>query len=205
MKGQLYIVSAPSGAGKTTLLHALVKQVKVIEISVSYTTRVPRPKEQDGRDYHFIAEDQFMKMREAGEFLESATVFDHYYGTSKQVVAEKLEAGIDLILVIDWQGAEIIRKQMSDVITVFILPPSKVELRHRLSKRASDSAEIIESRMSKARGEMLHYSEYDYVVINDNFDKAVFLLKSIVQAARLGYVRQKSNLKVLLEDLLKDS
>lgn len=200
--GKLFIVSAPSGAGKTSLLRALVKDLNNIEISVSYTTRAKRPNEVNMKDYYFVSEEKFKIMQAKGEFLESALVFDHYYGTSSKLINETLAKGIDVILVIDWQGAKLVKKQVSDAVSIFILPPSKDELKSRLTGRGSDSEAVIASRMDKAKNEMSHYFEYDYIVVNDIFDDAVSLLKSIIIAARLSIVRQKQNLASLLQDLL---
>lgn len=202
-KGTLFIFSAPSGAGKTTLVKKLLKSFDKLECSISYTTRKKRIKEKEGLDYYFILEDQFLQMQKREEFLESAKVFGAHYGTSLKTVFEKLERGIDIILEIDWQGARQVRERYKDVKSVFILPPSKNELLNRLTKRASDSKNVISFRMNKAKREMSHYDEYDYIVVNDNFNDALLKLKSIIIAERLKFLNQKDNLKELLKDLLE--
>lgn len=182
--GQLYIFSAPSGAGKTSLVEALLKSTTGIAVSVSHTTRAMRPGEEDGVHYHFIDTAEFEKMVEAGAFLEDAKVFDNYYGTSQQAVEEQLCKGEDVILEIDWQGAQQVRKLMPYAISVFILPPSRGALEQRLNARGQDSAEIIARRMLDATSDMAHYVEFDYLIINDDFDEAAQQLRSIVLAQR---------------------
>jgi guanylate kinase len=201
-KGTLFIVSAPSGAGKTSLLKQLIGQDEQLHISMSYTTRPMRPGEIDGKDYHFVNHEGFLRKVEDGSFLEHARVFDNYYGTDRQEVREQLEQGFDVILEIDWQGAQQIRSQMFDTISIFILPPSEEELRHRLEGRGQDDEEVIAKRMSAARTEISHYLEYDYLVINDDFDQALQEMKSIVQADRLRQGRMAEVLEKQLGSLI---
>ncbi|MCJ8313089.1 MAG: guanylate kinase [Pseudomonadales bacterium] len=201
--GRLYIVSAPSGAGKSSLLNALIEQVPDVKISVSTTTRAKRAGEEEGLHYHFETVKQFEVKIKQDEFYEYAKVFDNYYGTSKTWVAQQLESGVDVILEIDWQGAQQMRQIRDDIITIFIVPPSIEALHNRLVGRGQDSDEIIAKRMSEATSEISHYDEYDYVVINDEFDHAVNMIKSIFQANRLTLEAQQKNNKVLFDDLLK--
>jgi guanylate kinase len=200
--GTLFIVSAPSGAGKTSLLKKLIDHDDLLHVSVSYTTRPMRPGETDGKDYHFVNHEGFLRKVEDGSFLEHARVFDNYYGTDRQEVREQLEQGFDVILEIDWQGAQQIRSQMFDTISIFILPPSEEELRHRLEGRGQDNEEVIAKRMSAARTEVSHYLEYDYLVINDDFDQALEELKSIIQADRLRQGRMAEVLEKQLGSLI---
>ena len=200
--GRLYIVSAPSGAGKSSLLNALIEQVPDVKISISTTTRAKRPGEEDGKHYHFEGIEQFEGKIEKDEFYEYAKVFDNYYGTSKTWVAEQLASGVDVILEIDWQGAQQMRQIRDDIITIFIVPPSIEALHNRLVGRGQDSDEIIAKRMSEATSEISHYDEYDYVVINDEFDHAVNMIKSIFQSNRLTLDAQQKSNKALLDNLL---
>ena len=202
MSGTLYIFSAPSGAGKTSLVKALLEQTSGIEVSVSHTTRSPRPGEENGRHYHFTDAASFEKMVEDSAFLEHARVFDNYYGTARASVDAPLQQGQDVILEIDWQGAEQIRHLYPEAVSVFILPPSKSALRERLQGRGQDPEEIIERRMRDAVSEMSHYAEFDYLIINDDFDVALQELRSIVIAQRLRLVRQATQQRALLQDLL---
>jgi len=183
--GLLFIVSAPSGAGKTTLLEALQTRDPQILLSVSFTTRPPRPGEQDGKHYHFVARRVFEQMLERGEFLESALVHGNYYGTSERWVLDRLDAGADVVLEIDWQGAAQVRRRFKDSIGVFILPPSLQALESRLNSRGQDKSEVIAARLQTAREEIAHVGEFDYVIINDNFDRAVDDLRAVIRAARL--------------------
>jgi guanylate kinase len=201
-KGTLFMVSAPSGAGKTSLLKELLAQDEMLHVSVSFTTRPKRPGEVEGKDYHFVNHEGFLSKVEDGSFLEHARVFDNYYGTDREEVCEQLEDGFDVILEIDWQGAQQIRSQMFDTISIFILPPSEEALRHRLEARGQDNEEVIEKRMSAARREISHYSEYDYLVINDDFARALEEMKSIVQANRLGQQRMAEVLEKRLGSLI---
>lgn len=201
--GQLYIFSAPSGAGKTSLVEALLETVSGIEVSVSHTTRAMRPGEINGVHYHFTNVVGFEKMIEASAFLEHAKVFDNYYGTSQLVVEERLSEGEDVILEIDWQGAQQVRKLMPYAISVFILPPSREALEQRLNARGQDSAEIIARRMQDATSDMAHYVEFDYLVINDDFAEATRQLSAIVlaQRQRIEVIsqREKSALAAMLK------
>jgi len=200
--GTLYVISAPSGAGKTSLVKALLEQTEDIGVSVSHTTRVKREGEQDGVDYHFVAKESFISMVEQGAFLEHAQVFDNYYGTAIANIEAKLKQGEDVILEIDWQGAAQVRKQLPYSVNIFILPPSQQALEERLRGRGQDSDEIIARRMRDAKSETSHYSEYDYLVVNDEFDKALVELKSIVLARRSRYEAQSRRLSLLLKELL---
>ncbi|MCS5707452.1 guanylate kinase [Candidatus Berkiella cookevillensis] len=199
--GELYIISAPSGAGKTTLVNALLASLDNIQISVSYTTRPPRAKEVNHRDYVFLDEETFEQYQQQNRFLESAKVFKYSYGTSKDWVEEKLKAGIDVVLEIDWQGARIV-KSITDCVSIFLLPPSKQDLKKRLELRNQDKKEVIEYRMEQANEEISHYAEYDYVVVNDDFEKAAQELIAIIRARRLVTARQKVQYQELISELL---
>ncbi len=200
--GTLYVFSAPSGAGKTTLVKALLEQTQDIGVSVSHTTREPRAGEVDGKDYNFVSQETFKGLINQDAFLEHAQVFDNFYGTSQIWVEQELAAGRDVILEIDWQGAEQIRQQMPHMISVFILPPSREELLNRLTGRGTDSQEIIDRRMQDAVSEMSHYAEFDYLIINDNFETAQHELHSVVIARRQRIAAQSQKQQVLLENLL---
>ncbi|MGB0842677.1 MAG: guanylate kinase [Pseudoalteromonas shioyasakiensis] len=202
-RGNLFILSAPSGAGKSSLIGALLKKHSDMKVSVSHTTRSPRPGEENGVHYHFVSVDEFKALIEKNDFFEWAQVFDNYYGTSKQAIESQLAAGIDVFLDIDWQGAQQIRKLVDDVETIFILPPSKEELESRLNNRGQDSAAVIAGRMAKAQSETSHYNEYDYVVVNDDFDTALTEIETIVMAKRLSLKSQTVRHQALLENLLK--
>ncbi|MCG7919486.1 MAG: guanylate kinase [Candidatus Thiodiazotropha taylori] len=188
--GTLYILSAPSGAGKTSLLKALRQQDGALQVSISHTTRPVRPGEEDGKDYHFISQALFQEMIGAAAFLEHAEVFGNFYGTSESEVRAKLDAGQDTVLEIDWQGAQQVRKRFPDAVSIFILPPSPEALYERLSARGQDSEAVIQGRMQQAVSEMSHYAEFDYLVINDDFDTALAELAAIVSARRLRLVSQ---------------
>lgn len=198
--GTLFIIAAPSGAGKSSLVKALLESMDNINVSVSHTTRAPRPGEEDGVDYHFVDVATFNDMIEQDAFLEHAQVFDHFYGTSEASVREKLEAGSDEILEIDWQGARQVRMRISGTVSIYILPPSKAALRERLTSRGQDDETIINRRMHDAVSEMSHYHEFDYVVVNDDFDEALADIKTIVISQRL-HIRHQQH---LLEDLIKE-
>ncbi len=202
-KGTLYIIAAPSGAGKTSLVTELVKTSRHLTVSISYTTRPPREGEVDGQHYHFINAETFQQMIGRGVFLEHAEVFGNFYGTSMEWVEEQLTQGTDVILEIDWQGAQQIRRLAPESIGIFILPPSQKELHKRLSGRGSDSANIIALRMAKAVSEMSHYKEFDYIIINDDFDEALLDLKAVIRSQRLGLEFQQEYRKDLLSDLLQ--
>ena len=199
--GQLYIVSAPSGAGKSSLLNALRQQLDNITISVSHTTRAPRPGETNGQHYHFVSVDEFKAKITAHDFLEYAQVFDNFYGTSQSAIEAQLAQGLDVILEIDWQGARQVRDRIPGTLSIFILPPSLPALDQRLRNRQQDSEETIQRRMHDAQSEMSHYPEYDYLVINDEFDTALTQLKSIFQANRLRLLSQIQRQADLLENL----
>ena len=201
-KGNLYIISAPSGAGKTSLVKEVISSLNSLSVSVSHTTRQKREGEIDGKDYFFISVEKFKMMQVDSAFLESAQVFDNFYGTAQKTVEDTLLQGNDVILEIDWQGAQQIRKLLPTSISIFILPPSIETLRQRLEGRGKDDAEIIARRMRDAVTEMRHYPEFDYVVVNEDFGVALNELKSIVIANRLVQARQSHNLNTLLTDLL---
>ena len=198
--GTLYVFSAPSGAGKTSLVKSLLEKTNNIRVSVSHTTRAPREGEIDGQDYNFVSQNDFQDLINQNAFLEHAQVFDNFYGTSQAWVEQELLEGRDVILEIDWQGAKQIRNQIPETVGVFILPPSREELLSRLTGRGTDSAEIIARRMHDAENEMSHYGEFDYLVINDNFDDALEELRSIVIARRQRTAIQS----VIQQDLLKN-
>jgi len=190
-RGLLFILSSPSGAGKTTLSHMLLKQDPAITLSVSATTRPPRPGEVDGKDYHFVSDAQFDAMVTEDEFYEWAHVFDHRYGTPKGAIRTALKEGQDFLFDIDWQGTQqLYQKDQQDVVSVFILPPSLNELRRRLESRAQDSNEVIDDRMDRARAEISHWAEYDYVVINDDVDECFDRVRDVLDAERMRRTRQ---------------
>lgn len=199
--GILYILSAPSGAGKTSLVKALLEQLPGVQVSISHTTRAMRPGETDGVNYHFTAKDDFVAMIKNGDFLEHAEVFGNFYGTSQHWVQQTLDQGQDLILEIDWQGAQQVRRLMPDARSIFILPPSLEALQQRLDNRGQDSAEIIAARMQQATSEMSHYVEYDYLVINDDFAQALEELKAIFISGQLQQGRQHQRHVQLLQQL----
>ncbi len=202
----LFIVSAPSGAGKTSLVKALLARDPGITVSVSHTTRPRRPGEVDGADYHFVDPATFERMVEAGAFLEHAEVFGNAYGTAEAEVRRLLEQeGRDVLLEIDWQGAQQVRRRFPQAVTIFILPPSREALRSRLEGRGQDSEEVIARRLRAAREEMAHYPEFDYLVVNDVFDEAVDRLHCIVVAQRLREPQQSERLRAMLEQLLGDA
>src|SRR5271168_4697935 len=180
-RGRLYVVSAPSGAGKTSLVKALMEREPGIRFSVSYTTRKPRPNEVPGRDYHFVTMEQFTAMVSRNEFLEHARVFDNYYGTGVGAVEEALAKGERLLLEIDWQGARQVRARLPEARSIFILPPSRGALEQRLKDRSTDSEAVIERRLRDAAQDLAHWAEFDYVVINDRFERALEDLQAIVE------------------------
>lgn len=200
--GTLYTISAPSGAGKTSLVNALIDSCDQLQVSVSHTTRAMRPGEVDGVNYHFVSEAAFLDLVAADDFLEHAKVFANHYGTSRSWVEATLIEGNDVILEIDWQGAEQVRKQFPDAIGVFILPPSTEALRERLTGRGQDDDNTINRRMAEAKSESSHYGDADYLVINDNFDRALSDLHTIFQAQRLKRDKQQLKHAKLLDDLL---
>lgn len=202
MIGSLFIVAAPSGAGKTSLVNALVNKHNTIKLSVSHTTRKPRDGEVEGQHYYFVEQQKFAQMRDEGAFLESATVFDNSYGTSSEAVMSQLKQGYDVILEIDWQGAQQVRRNHPDCTSIFVLPPSKTDLELRLRGRGQDNDEIIARRMRDAEAEMSHYVEFDYLIINDDFDEALVNLESIITARRHSLTIQKQVQTDLLTELL---
>jgi len=201
-KSNLVIISAPSGAGKTSLVNALLDKDPGVSVSISHTTRAMRPGEADGVNYHFVDAPTFKDMVERNDFLEHAEVFDHHYGTSASTVVQQLAAGQDVILEIDWQGARQVREQMPGCVGIFILPPSRAALRERLTGRGQDSEEIIDRRMQDAVSEISHYDEYDYLVVNDDFDTALADLAGIIAACRSGEAIQTRPPPTLIADLL---
>lgn len=204
--GTLYIVSAPSGAGKSSLISALLEQNpnNDLQVSVSHTTRNPRPGESNGQHYHFVAVDEFKSLIEDGVFFEWAEVFGNYYGTSRVVIEEQLAQGIDVFLDIDWQGARQVKDLMPQAKGIFILPPSRAELEKRLVGRGTDSEEVIAGRMDKAISEMSHYDEYDYLIVNDSFDQALLDFSAIIKGNRLIVKQQAIKHCDMLKDLLAE-
>ena len=203
-KGKLIIVSAPSGTGKTSLVAALVTDDDRLCVSVSHTTRPKRPKEEDGINYHFTDEKTFLNMLQGGDFLESAEVYGHRYGTSKKWVDEQLEKGQDVVLEIDWQGAAQVRNLYTESCYIFILPPSLETLTERLRHRAQDDEAIIAKRMEEARTVLQHVCEADYLVVNDEFDNALADIRTILRAQGLTVAAQRINLAELLTSLIRD-
>ena len=206
VQGTLYIVSAPSGAGKSSLIQALLKTQPLYDtqVSVSHTTRAKRPGENHGEHYFFVSEDEFCQMSDDEAFLEHAKVFENYYGTSRLAIEQVLATGVDVFLDIDWQGAQQIRAKMPTARSIFILPPSKEELDRRLRGRGQDSEAVIAKRMAQAVAEMTHYAEYDYLIVNDDFNLALSDLKTIIRAERLRLGRQKQRHDALISKLLAD-
>lgn len=200
--GKLYIISAPSGAGKTSLVKQLRQDMEKLVVSVSHTTRGMRSGESHGSDYFFVSTAEFKTMIEQHDFLEHAQVFDNFYGTAQKTVEANLAQGLDVILEIDWQGAQQVRKMLPDSISIFILPPSIEVLKQRLQNRGQDDDETIARRMRDAVTEMSHYPEFDYLIVNDDFDLALSQLKSIVTANRLLQITQQQLLAPLLQNLL---
>ena len=200
-RGRLFVIAAPSGAGKTSLVRALMERVPALRFSISYTTRPQRPSEVHGRDYFFVPRDEFERMVEAGEFLEHALVFDNYYGTSRRQVEDALAEGRNLILEIDWQGARQVRAAMPEAVGVFILPPSRAELERRLRSRGTDSEQVIRRRLRDAASDMTHWLEFDYVVVNDDFERALADLQAIVAGDGGGSRRDRPGLGQLAAEL----
>ena len=203
MQGTLFVVSAPSGAGKTSLVKALIESTPNIHVSVSHTTRQQRPGEENGVNYHFVTQDGFAAMLNDNAFLEHAEVFGNLYGTSKEAVADKLKAGVDVVLEIDWQGAQQIRRQAPDAVSIFILPPSREVLEQRLIGRGQDPNEVIRKRMNQANEQISHHVEFDYLVINDDFEKALKEMQAIVLAQRLRILNQCERHADLIRSLIK--
>ncbi len=200
--GTLYIISAPSGAGKTSLVKALVESMDHIGVSVSHTTRAMRPGEQNGVHYHFVTSQEFNAMVAAGEFIEHAQVFDHFYGTAHSQLATLLRLGEDVILEIDWQGARQVRKSIQDCLSIYIVPPTRDALEQRLRGRGQDTEEVIQRRLGKAVAEMQHFTEFDYLVINDEFSRALNDLRSILLARRLRLEYQREKHQAQISQLL---
>jgi len=203
-KGLMLVLSSPSGAGKTTIARKLLEEDKDIEISVSHTTRKKRKGERDGKDYHFVNHDAFTRMRDQGEFLEWAVVFDNYYGTTRKPVEQALAEGRDVLFDVDWQGAASLRaKAKDDVVTVFILPPTAADLEQRINVRALDPPEIVRRRMLGASNEIQHWTEYDYVVLNYDVGRSVAAIRAILIAERLRRTRL-TGLKEFVQNLLSE-
>jgi guanylate kinase len=201
-RGKLFVISAPSGAGKTSLVKALLTSEPQLRLSISHTTRTRRPTEIDGREYHFVSKPQFAQLASHGEFLEHAQVFDNNYGTVRAFVERELARGHDVLLEIDWQGARQVRRAMPDCVSIFILPPARAALAERLARRATDTPEVIGRRLKDAAGDMSHYGEFDYLVVNDNFDKALGELKRIVEGKGEDLRSSRPQLAPLIAELL---
>lgn len=203
MSGNLFIISAPSGAGKTSLVHALLNINPQIDLSVSYTTRAPRAGEVNGKDYHFVSREAFVAMQMRGEFLESAEVYGNFYGTSQTWITQENAKGRDILLEIDWQGAEQVRRSFPRAISIFILPPSLDALRLRLTGRGTDHADVIARRLAAARVDVAHVAEFDYVIINDVLNEALRELDAVVLSAKLTCSKQLSRHQALINQLQK--
>ncbi len=201
-KATLFVFAAPSGGGKTSLVKAIVNELSDIEVSISHTTRPKREGETEGRHYHFVDDSQFKHMLDTHQFIESAEVFGSQYGTSRRQIEEKLSKGTDVLLDIDWQGARQLKALFNNVVSIFIIPPSVAALKERLHKRAQDDDNVIAYRMEKARSEISHYQEFDYLIVNDDFDKAFLELKQIIFAERLKNPIQSIKHQSLLSNLL---
>jgi guanylate kinase len=202
MAGNLYVVAAPSGAGKTTLVRLLLEREPDVQLSISFTTRDPRPGEANGREYHFVDTAEFRAMIDRHEFLEWAEVHGNFYGTSKKWIADRLAEGHDVLLEIDWQGAQQVRSLFPEAIGIFILPPSMEELTRRLTGRGTDSAAVISRRLAAAQAEMRHVGEFDYVIINDQLDQALDDLRAVVRASRLSFAAQRARHAALFARLI---
>jgi guanylate kinase len=203
LASRLFVIAAPSGAGKTSLVNALLAREPGLRVSVSHTTRKPRPHEQDGREYFFVDAAQFRELIDQGAFLEHAQVFDHYYGTSRRQLEDKFAAGFDVILEIDWQGARQVRAALPACVTVFILPPSRLALEQRLRDRRTDSEQVIARRLRDAVRDMSHYREFDYVIVNDQFEQAVADLQRVLRGEGAGLESGRHTLSPLLGELLR--
>ena len=205
MSGNLFVISAPSGAGKTSLVRALININPQIDLSVSYTTRKPRPGERDGKDYHFVSRETFLAMAERGEFLESAEVYGNLYGSSQTWISQEIArgntSGRDILMEIDWQGAAQIRRLFPDCISVFVLPPSLQALEQRLKGRGKDDGEVITKRLAAVSADVAHIAEFDYVIINDNLNEALRELNAVVLSARLGCAKQLARHQALINQL----
>ena len=205
MRGTLFIIAAPSGAGKSSIVNAVLANTPGIALSISYTSRAPRPGERHAQHYHFISAEQFQQMIAAGDFFEHALVHGDYKGTARQSVEPQLAAGNDVLLEIDWQGARQVREKMPDALSVFILPPSRQALETRMRRRGQDSEEVIARRLAAAREEMSHHSEFDFLIVNDDFDTAVREMQSIFLSSRLRRERQVQRHAHLIDTLLRDA
>jgi guanylate kinase len=201
-RGKLFVIAAPSGAGKTSLVRALMQRRPALRFSISYTTRKQRPNERDEHDYFFVNKEKFEQMRDAGEFLEHARVFDNYYGTSRKQVERLLDEGQDVLLEIDWQGAQQIRRTLPECRTIFVLPPSREALEQRLRGRGTDSDEVIARRLRDSLADLSHWNEFDYIVVNDDFDRATDELEAIVTGKGEHLRRDRAELLQLLAKLL---
>ena len=201
-RGRLFVIAAPSGAGKTSLVKALLQRKPELVLSISYTTRQQRPTEEPGREYHFVSIGDFLKLREQGQFLECAEVFDNHYGTGRRPVETELARGNNVVLEIDWQGAQQVRKALPECVTIFILPPSRRSLEERLRNRRTDSEEVIARRLRDAVGDMSHWNEFDYLVVNDDFERAVSDLAAIVEGRGEHLDAHRPELRELLAELL---
>jgi guanylate kinase len=201
-RGRLFVIAAPSGAGKTSLVKALLARLPQLRLSISHTTRTRRPTEAEGREYHFVTPAQFAQLVARGEFLEHARVFDNLYGTSRAYVEGQLAAGHDVMLEIDWQGAQQVRRAMPQCVSIFILPPSREALAERLARRATDSPEVIRRRLRDAVADMSHYREFDYVVVNDDFERALGELTDIVAGRGEPFRSDRVQLADLVDELL---
>ena len=201
-RGRLFVIAAPSGAGKTSLVKALLQRKPELHLSISYTTRKPRETEQEGREYHFVSVDDFRRLQEQGQFLEYAQVFDNFYGTGRRPVETEMAQGNNVVLEIDWQGAQQVRKTLPECVTVFILPPSRGSLEERLRNRRTDSEQVIARRLRDAVGDMSHWNEFNYVVVNDDFERAVAELASIVAGHGEALDAHRPQLSGLLDELL---
>ncbi len=200
--GSVFLVVAPSGAGKTSLVKAMLAERPQVELSISFTTRAPRPGEVDGADYHFISREEFLRRRDDGEFLEWAQVHDNFYATSREWISRRLAAGRDIVLEIDWQGAAQVQSLMPSVVGVFIAPPSVAELRSRLLRRGQDSAEVIERRVAAAEKELQQAHRFAYVIVNETFEEALTQLLVIVDGAALRFEQQRARHPDLFRELL---
>ena len=201
--GSLFVFAAPSGAGKTTLVHAVVtKHQEELRFSISYTTREPRTNEANAVDYLFVSEEEFMRLRDAGEMLEYARVFDNYYATSRSQVEKHLAENRSVVLEIDWQGAKQVRESMPDCVTIFIFPPSLAELERRLRDRGTDAPEVIERRLRDARSDMAHWVDFDYVIVNDNLDEAIIDLEAVLKGEGEASSTSNPKLRETLENII---
>lgn len=201
-RGRLFVIAAPSGAGKTSLVKALLERKPELHVSISYTTRTKRATEEDGREYHFVSVGDFQRLQEQGQFLEYAQVFDNFYGTGRRPVETELARGNNVVLEIDWQGAQQVRRTLPECVTIFVLPPSRASLEERLRNRRTDSEEVIARRLRDAVGDMSHWNEFNYVVINDDFERAIADLVSIVEGQGEALDAHRPQLQDLLAGLL---